>query len=174
MKRIIALLLGLVAVLALLIGVLLAKMTHKPDVQEVIVTRIDTVIVRQPQPVEEISLGQRTYDLPKYVIVERDAPHEHETAELLDTMTLCVDDSVSVSLPMVQRHYADSTYEAWVSGPLDPRLDSLRVYNKETIVTRIEGTPKRWHIGVTAGYGYTAKGFHPYIGIGITYSFVSF
>lgn len=84
-------------------------------------------------------------------------------------------DSAVVELPIIRRHYADSTYEAWVSGPIDPRLDSIRVYARTTTITKREWKPpKRWHLGVTAGYGYGAKGFQPYIGIGITYSIFSF
>ncbi len=84
-------------------------------------------------------------------------------------------DSMTVELPKIQRHYADSTYEAWVSGPLDPRLDSLNIFRPTTIITKKEWKPpKRWHIGLTAGYGYGTKGFQPYIGVGITYSIVSF
>lgn len=84
-------------------------------------------------------------------------------------------DSAVVELPKIRRHYADSTYEAWVSGPVDPRLDSIRVYARSTTITKREWKPpKRWHLGVTAGYGYGAKGFQPYIGFGITYSIFSF
>lgn len=83
-------------------------------------------------------------------------------------------DSVMVELPVLQRHYADSTYEAWVSGPVDPRLDSLRVFAPRTVITKRERKPpKRWHIGVTAGYGYTRHGFEPYVGVGVTYSIIS-
>ena len=88
-------------------------------------------------------------------------------------------DSVTVELPVVQRHYADSSYEAWVSGPLSPRLDSIRVFSTNSVITRVirkdtKDLRKRWHIGVSAGYGYGAKGFQPYIGAGITYSIFSF
>lgn len=84
-------------------------------------------------------------------------------------------DSAIVELPTIQRHYADSTYDAWVSGPIDPKLDSLRVYARTEIITKRERwPPKHWHIGVTAGYGYGPKGFQPYIGVGVTYSIFSF
>ncbi|MDE6277855.1 MAG: hypothetical protein K2M06_07080 [Muribaculaceae bacterium] len=87
----------------------------------------------------------------------------------------CSRDSADVLLPVVQRHYGDSTYEAWVSGPIDPRLDSLRVYAPTTIVIQKERKPpKRWHIGPTIGYGYTPQGLQPYVGISITYSIISF
>lgn len=84
-------------------------------------------------------------------------------------------DSAKVELPIIQRHYADSTYEAWISGPIDPRLDSLRVFAPRTIITRSESMPtKRWHLGITAGFAFTPKGVQPYFGAGITYSFKSF
>lgn len=84
-------------------------------------------------------------------------------------------DSADIELPIVQRHYGDSAFEAWVSGPLDPRLDSLRVYAPTTIVTRTEWKPpKRWHIGPSVGLGYTGQGFEPFIGISITYSIFEF
>ncbi len=83
-------------------------------------------------------------------------------------------DSVHIELPVIQRHYGDSVYEAWVSGPLDPRLDSIRVYERRTVEVRATAPAKRWHIGATAGYGFSARGFEPYIGIGITYSIFSF
>lgn len=84
-------------------------------------------------------------------------------------------DSAIVELPIVQRHYSDSTYEAWVSGPIDPQLDSVIVFAPTTIITKREWKPpKRWHIGPTIGYGYTPQGFQPYIGISITYSIISF
>lgn len=82
-------------------------------------------------------------------------------------------DSIEVEIPVTQRHYVDSTYDAWVSG-YEPRLDSIRVYARnETRTVRIREPPRRWHVSVTAGYGYTPKGFQPWIGIGISYSIFS-
>ena len=83
-------------------------------------------------------------------------------------------DSVSIELPVIQRHYGDSIYEAWISGPLDPRLDSIRIYERKTVEVRTTAPAKHWHIGATVGYGFGARGFEPYIGIGITYSIFSF
>lgn len=85
------------------------------------------------------------------------------------------EDSGVVELPVIQRHYADSTYEAWVSGPLDPRLDSVRVFAATTVVTRREtGRRKRWHIGPSVGVGYTPHGFEPFIGVSVTFSILDF
>ena len=82
-------------------------------------------------------------------------------------------DSVAVEIPITQKHYRDSTYEAWVSGYAQ-NLDSIKVYRRtETITIREYKPPNRWHLGITAGYGYTPGGFKPYIGIGISYSLFS-
>ena len=96
--------------------------------------------------------------------------------EPAEPTSLCFDSEMKVvELPIIQRHYADSTYEAWVSGPIEPRLDSLRVFAPTTIITQREWKPpKRWHIGPTIGYGFTPQGFQPYIGVSITYSIISF
>lgn len=87
----------------------------------------------------------------------------------------------SLTLPVVQREYADSNYTAWVSGvAVDsfPRLDSISV--KERIVTRettITNTiverkkPSRWSVGLTGGYGLglQSQRIEPFVGVGVTY-----
>ena len=88
-------------------------------------------------------------------------------------------------LPIVQREYSDSLYTAWVSGILldsiSPRLDSIRikehtVFQTITIERDLLRKKKRWHIGVTAsyGYGFNSKKPEPFIGVGVTYSLFSF
>lgn len=83
-----------------------------------------------------------------------------------------VRDSVILQLPMTQTIYGDSTYTAWISG-VNARMDSIYVYPKREIIT-IKHPPKRWHIGLTGGYGFTQNGSSTYIGIGVTYSLISF
>lgn len=83
-------------------------------------------------------------------------------------------DSAVVEVPITQVHYADSTYEAWVSG-YAPALDSLKIYRRTEIMRiREYKPPNRWHIGITAGTAFTPRGFQPYIGVGVTYSLYSF
>ena len=60
-------------------------------------------------------------------------------------------------------------------------LDTLDIFRKtqtvtNTVVQRVEvpGKPKRWGIGVSAGYALTPQGVKPYIGAGISYSFITF
>lgn len=76
-------------------------------------------------------------------------------------------------LTVTQVHYADTAYEAWVSG-IEPRLDSLRLLRPVTAITPLPSPTRRWHVGVTAGVGLTPRGAEPYVGIGLTYSIISF
>lgn len=81
-------------------------------------------------------------------------------------------DSAVVSLPVVSRHYGDSLYDAWVSGPVDPRLDSLRVYPQRMEITEtvtIARRPSRW--GVSFGVGVVAGpgGVEPGVFFGLAY-----
>ncbi len=140
----------------------------RPEVE--IESVIDTADVISPQPVHEAIIGDTT------IRVRLPAPRQPSGVHApADTPSLAPD-SVDVELPIIQRHYAaeDSTWEAWVSGPVDPCLDSLKVYSVRETVTIREPPPrpitkpKRWSIGVQAGYGFTPKGFQPYIGVGIS------
>lgn len=83
-----------------------------------------------------------------------------------------IPDSADVVIPITQKVYEDSTYKAFVSG-YKASLDSFYIYPPTKIIT-IREKPKRWHIGITAGYGITPKGFQPYLGLGCTYTFISF
>lgn len=91
-------------------------------------------------------------------------------------------DTVEVLVPMEQKHYRDSLYDAWVSG-YKPNLDSLHVYPVTKIITTTVTIPqkvKHWGIGVHAGvgvqYGTIGKRMDvgPYIGVGISYNLLSF
>lgn len=162
------------------------------SVTETIETTVDTIPYYVPRPQSELALGTHRYTLPVYRFLdgsyggELRQPGDNDSAFADSIMSapdgsrsggtpLCSNDSAIVELPIIQRHYVDSTYEAWVSGPVDPRLDSVRVFVPTTIITKQEWKPpKRWHLGVSAGYGYGAQGFQPYIGVGVTYSIFSF
>lgn len=81
-------------------------------------------------------------------------------------------DSAEVIIPITQKRYETTDYRAYVSG-YEPRLDSIFVFHKMTTGDRQRD---RWHIGITGGYGYGLNGRQagPYVGIGITYSLISF
>ena len=110
------------------------------------------------------------------------------TSKIIDTMTVLVQatdtlwlhDTLYVNLPREQRTYSDSTYTAWISG-YRPQLDSIHIYQRTEYITKEIKTvtkPKRWGIGLQAGYGVTISNNQikpaPYIGVGLSYSLISF
>ena len=109
--------------------------------------RIDTIKIDKPVP----------YRITELVPVRRLLPRT-------DTVT----DSVEVYVPVRQVEYRDTSYRAWVSG-YEVKLDSIEIYHKTITLYR----EKRWVIGPQIGIGYNGK-ITPYIGVGITYNFLSF
>lgn len=86
---------------------------------------------------------------------------------------------VPVLVPISRNVYEGEDYRAVVSG-FRVSLDTLDIFRKtqtvtNTVVQRVEvpGKPKRWGIGVSAGYALTLKGMKPYIGAGVQYNFLS-
>lgn len=116
----------------------------------------DSVVVRYETATLPVDKGQRTDTIIKEVMVAVEAPA----------------DSARVIIPITQTTYADSTYTAYVSG-YSARLDSIFIYPRREVVT-IKKPPNRWSIGIQAGYGYTPKGFQPYIGVGISWRILEF
>ena len=87
-----------------------------------------------------------------------------------------VGDSLKLLLLRVQRHYSDSTFDAWVSG-IDPRLDSIKTYQTSMVITKeipvIQVKKTRWGIGVQAGATAGKDGVAPYVGVGVSYNILS-
>lgn len=81
-------------------------------------------------------------------------------------------DSATVAIPITQYEFSDSTYNLKVSG-FHVSVDELTIYPRREVVT-IKQPPKHWHVGVSAGYGFTPEGMQPYIGVSLTYSLFSF
>jgi hypothetical protein len=177
----------------ILLGFFFSQWNHyTTGTTEKVETYIDTIPYYAPKPQSELVLGTSLYTLPTICFFGGGSGGEprrqdstivaHDSIRTLEMFGTsaggkprCSNDSaIVVELPMIQRHYADSTYEAWVSGPIGPKLDSLRIFQPTTIITRQAANTSRWHIGVTTGYGCCTKGFQPYIGIGLTYSLISF
>ena len=98
------------------------------------------------------------------------------------TDTLWLHDTLYINLPREQRTYADSTYTAWISG-YRPQLDSIQIYPQTTTITNtttITHEPKKPHfsIGIQTGYGVSIINNQvrpaPYLGVGLSYSLISF
>lgn len=83
-------------------------------------------------------------------------------------------DSIAVEIPIIQKRYEGEEYRAYISGYM-PNLDSIFVFPQTTIIhEKTYKPPNRWNIGITAGYGYSKNSFSPFIGVGISYSIISF
>ena len=134
----------------------------KPEIVEI--HRKDTVVVRDTV--------RETVLVPKVRYLTR-----------VDTVLLKVPGDtveVPVLVPISRNVYEGEDYRAVVSG-FRASLDTLDIFRKtqtvtNTVVQRVEvpGKPKRWGIGVSAGYALTPQGVKPYIGAGISYSFITF
>ncbi len=124
------------------------------------VTYVDTIPYYKPIPKDSAVIRYVTVKVP--------------TSTKKDS-TPCKD-SVEAELPITQKEYQDSGYHAWVSGYL-PKLDSIKIYNKNTIVTKTitvtKYKTKHWGAGVQVGYGYHFNKVAPYIGVGIQYNILN-
>lgn len=92
--------------------------------------------------------------------------------------TVTVRDTVYIRLPFEQRKYEGENYAAWVSG-YRPRLDSIYIWKPTTVITNTcSPKPKRWGIGIQAGYGVGISNGRmtamPYLGIGVNWNFLMF
>ena len=154
---------NVVIALALIsVAFLLGRRSVKPEIVEIHTT--DTVVVRDTV--------RETVLVPKVRYVTR-----------VDTVLLKVPGDtveVPVLVPISHKVYEGEDYRAVVSG-FRASLDTLDIFRKtqtvtNTVVQRVEvpGKPKRWGIGVSAGYAHTPQGDKPYIGAGISYSFITF
>ena len=116
----------------------------------------DTVTVREPVVRDSVLVRTVVRELP---VVRTD------TVSVL--VSEVQTDTVSVEIPIEQKVYSDSLYDAWVSG-YEARLDSIRI--KRETVTITKRVPKRWGVGVQAGVGTGGA----YVGVGITYNILNF
>ena len=128
-------------------------------------------------------------------------PHEPLSAEIrtetkiktvvkVDTMLISApmavfwrfvpDDTTRIGDTLLHRKqvvYRDSSYQAVVSGYVDPRLDSLQIFPKtvyQTVTNDIYHTiapkKKRWGLGLQAGCGFYPGQSGFYVGVGVSYN----
>lgn len=132
------------------------------------------------------------------IIVQVDTLYLHDTIRIvkpvpvitrtIDTFlvavtdTFWIKDTVYLNLPREQKIYREKNFRAWISG-YRPALDSIHIFrNTHQIITSTtihqKQKPRRWGIGIQAGYGltYDQKTFKPapYIGIGLSYHLLTF
>lgn len=115
----------------------------------------DTIRIKYPTPLTAPSQKKIvTFSFPKLLFVPADTV----------TQTAIVDrkDSVDIVTVVEQRYYQDSTYRAWVSGPVigncRPSLDSLNVFQR-TIVQSVVTPPKLLRPFATAAASFNGQAF---------------
>lgn len=106
----------------------------------------DTVRDSIPYPVIETVVQEIPELFPVYITLDGDTIH----------------DSIYISVPILSKEYKTENYRAWVSG-YKPSLDSVWVYPEKIIIRE---KPRKWGIGVIAGYGIGRNGLSPYVGVG--------
>ena len=151
-----------IALALIAVAFLLGRRSVKPEIVEI--HRTDTMWMRDTV--------RETVLVPKVRYLTR-----------VDTVLLKVPGDtveVPVLVPISRNVYEGEDYRAVVSG-FRASLDTLDIFRKtqtvtNTVVQRVEvpGKPKHWGIGVSAGYALTPQGVKPYIGAGISYSFITF
>lgn len=150
-----------IALALIAVAFLLGRRSVKPEIVEI--HRTDTMWMRDTV--------RETVLVPKIRYLTR-----------VDTVLLLVPGDtvkVPVLVPISRNVYEGEDYRAVVSG-FRVSLDTLDIFRKtqtvtNTVVQRVEvpGKPKRWGIGVSAGYALTPQGMKPYIGAGVQYNFLS-
>lgn len=153
---------NVVIALALIsVAFLLGRRSVKPEIVEL--HRTDTLLLRDTV--------RETVLVPKVRYLTR-----------VDTVLLKVPGDtveVPVLVPISRNVYEGEDYRAVVSG-FRVSIDTIDTFRKTQTLTNtfvqrgeVPGKPKRWGIGVSAGYALTPQGVRPYIGAGISYSFIT-
>ncbi len=153
---------NVVIALALIsVAFLLGRRSVKPEIVEL--HRTDTLLLRDTV--------RETVLVPKVRYLTR-----------VDTVLLKVPGDtveVPVMVPISRNVYEGEDYRAVVSG-FRVSIDTIDTFRKKQILTNtfiqrgeVPGKPKRWGISVSAGYALTPQGVKPYIGAGISYSFIT-
>lgn len=148
----------LLIIVTLTIGAILLREAEKRAQRDVKV-QVDTlyiydsIIVREPVKVAEIRTVTEYIPVPDMHMVDS-LSWELDSLYWANCELAFRNDSLMLALQMTQAHYADSTYDAWVSG-WKPRLDSIKVYPTERLIIRTETreVPRSWGFGVAAGPG---------------------
>ena len=136
------------------------------------IIRHDTIPIDNPTLIEQYESEKE-----KVAIEVRRLKKQLATALNTPADTLEIHDTTTqlVFLPREYMVYKDSTYRAVVSG-VQPRLDSLEIYQKNTTqtVTKYVQIPdkKRWGLGINVGAGWNGKEIKPFVGIGVQYNII--
>ena len=106
--------------------------------------KVDTIHDSIPYPVYETLVQTIPEPFPVYITLDGD--------------------TVNVPVPITSKEYKTDDYRLSISG-YKPNLDYIEVYRRTEYITKTMN-PRRWGIGVIAGYGIGKNGLSPYVGIG--------
>lgn len=165
-----------------MVGFIIGQKHPKKLPVEQIKKKVDTLFVRDTNSFTE----PKKEPSPDVIIKEIPIPVYVADSSAIDSLlNECarlkrVGDSLHLVLLRVQRHYSDSTFDAWVSG-VDPRLDSIKTYQTNMVITKeipvIQVKKTRWGLGIQAGFGAGLTRTHvyytPYVGVGLSYNILS-
>lgn len=149
-------LMGMGIVVAALVGFLAGRKCPRIAPETQIVTKVDTLVIRDTVTVSEpISVTRWRVDSIAFPV--RD--------------TVRVQDTLFVYLERERVRWRDEYCEVFASG-VQPSVDSVRHYISERVILKTvpEKVRSRWGIGVQAGYGASRQGLSPYIGVGVSYN----
>lgn len=127
---------------------------NRPIVESVTrdtVTITDTVIQYTPKPVSVENVRTEYKLLPVY---RTDTVTQY--FGIAEQLPEHPQDSALVEIPITSKHYQSPEYDAWVSG-YEASLDSIKVYQKETLITErvvVSKPPNRLSLDVEAGADY--------------------
>lgn len=172
------LLIGMGIVVAILIGFLVDRRCPRNAPGETPTSKVDTLLIRdtnsfaEPKTEPSAQVVTKEIPIPVYLV---------DSTKIDSLLNECarlerIGDSLQLVLLRVQRHYCDSTFDAWVSG-VDPCLDSIKTYQTTRIITKeipiIQVKKTRWGIGIQAGATADKDGVTPYVGVGVSYNILS-
>lgn len=160
MKRIVIISV-LVGIICAFCGFLAAKRIYRGQSYEKIVHHTDTLIVRDSIRIDHfIEVAKKVTDSIFVAVAD----------------TVRITDTLYMALGRETKEYSSEHFRAQVSG-FSPSLDWIDIFPETKTITNttiLKEKPKRWGIGIQAGYGISTNGLSPYIGIGISYDLVRF
>lgn len=179
MNKSVALILFIVCMVVGFICGFCSRDKSKPYIEVEKEVEITPITDTDVAPIDSVIVRRDTVYLPLVNVGNKRPPKtdNYISEEVVDSVVVPIPpgnkpDSVAVEIPISQYEFADSTYHLKVSG-FHVSLDEITVFQRKEIIT-IKPPPKRWHIGVSVGYGYTPQGFQPVVAATLTYSLFSF
>lgn len=139
-----------------------------PEVVRDTVVLRETVFRENPLPKRTTAAG--FVEVPRYLFLT-----DTVVATVVETDTLIE----VVYLPREQQYYEEEggDLRIWISG-YQPRLDRYELDRATAVITeRVKQPPRRWGIGVVAGYGASLGeqkvSASPFVGVGVSYNLLA-